>query len=240
MHILVTNDDGVNAPGLLVLAQAARKLTDKVTILAPNHNWSASGHVKTLHRPLRVSEVQLEDGSMAWASDGAPSDCVALALLGFISEKIDLVLSGINPHANLGHDVTYSGTVTAAMEAAIWGVPGIAVSVESPEDHKGPVDYRSAGEATRRLIEKLWAYEDIPQDMVLNVNVPYGSIDEFKGFATTRQGLRIYRDELVRRLDPRGNAVLLDRGQSTNRGGRARHRFWCPAVWICIHHTSST
>jgi len=204
MHILVTNDDGVNAPGLLVLAQAARKLTDKVTILAPNHNWSASGHVKTLHRPLRVSEVQLEDGAMAWASDGAPSDCVALALLGFIPDKINLVLSGINPHANLGHDVTYSGTVTAAMEAAIWGVPGIAVSVESPEDFKGPIDYRSAGEAARRIIEKLWACEDIPQDLVLNVNVPYGPIDEFRGFSITRQGLRIYRDELVRRLDPRG------------------------------------
>lgn len=204
MHILVTNDDGVQAPGLLALAQALRKLADKVTILAPNHNWSASGHVKTLHRPLRISDVQLEDGSIAWASDGAPSDCVALALLGFIPEKIDLVLSGINPHANLGHDVTYSGTVTAAMESAICGVPGIAVSLESPENFNGPIDYQSAAEAARRIIEKLWSCEDIPQDMVLNVNVPYGPIDEFKGFSVTRQGMRIYRDELVRRMDPRG------------------------------------
>ena len=114
MHILVTNDDGVFAPGLLALAQAAKKITDKVTVLAPDHNWSASGHVKTLHRPLRVNEVQLEDGTPAWASDGAPSDCVALAQLGFIPDKIDLVLSGINPNANIGHDLTYSGTVTAA------------------------------------------------------------------------------------------------------------------------------
>jgi len=97
MHILVTNDDGVHAPGLLALAQAVQKIADKVTILAPDHNWSASGHVKTLHRPLRVKETELEDGSKAWASDGAPSDCVALAQLGFIPEKIDMVVSGINP-----------------------------------------------------------------------------------------------------------------------------------------------
>ena len=127
MHILVTNDDGVYAPGLLALAQAMRKIADKVTILAPDHNWSASGHVKTLHRPLRVKEAELEDGTTAWASDGAPSDCVALAQLGFIPEIIDIVLSGINPNANIGHDVTYSGTVTAAMEAAIWGIPMVIV-----------------------------------------------------------------------------------------------------------------
>ena len=204
MHILVTNDDGVHAPGLLALAQAMRKLTDKVTILAPDHNWSASGHVKTLHRPLRVIETILEDGTPAWASDGAPSDCVALAQLGFIPEKIDLVVSGINPNANIGHDVTYSGTVTAAMEAAIWGIPGVAVSVDRPEDHTGSVDYHSAAEAALRVVTWLQTQVDLPQDAVLNVNVPYGPLSEMKGFRITRQGLRIYRDELVRRLDPRG------------------------------------
>jgi len=106
MHILVTNDDGVNAPGLLALAQAMRGLGD-VTILGPERNWSGGGHVKTVHRPLRVEEVQLADGSKAYASDGAPSDCVALALLGFVPEEIDLVVSGINPYSNMGHDVTY-------------------------------------------------------------------------------------------------------------------------------------
>lgn len=204
MHILVTNDDGVFAPGLMALAQAVKKLADKVTILAPDHNWSASGHVKTLHRPLRVNEVVLEDGTNAWASDGAPSDCVALAQLGFIPEKIDLVVSGINPNANIGHDVTYSGTVTAAMEAAIWGIPGVAVSLDRPEDHTGIIDYEPAAEAARRIVSWLWEQPDLPQDTVLNVNVPYGPISEMKGFRLTRQGLRIYRDELVRRLDPRG------------------------------------
>jgi 5'-nucleotidase len=204
MHILVTNDDGVHAPGLLALAQAMRRIADTVTILAPDHNWSASGHVKTLHRPLRVNEVELEDGTSAWASDGAPSDCVALAQLGFIPERVDLVVSGINPNANIGHDLTYSGTVTAAMEAAIWGIPGVAVSLDRPEDHSGAVNYQPAAEATLRIVRWLQAREDLPEDIILNVNVPYGSLSEMKGFRLTRQGLRIYRDELLRRLDPRG------------------------------------
>src|SRR5512137_295142 len=140
MHILVTNDDGVQAPGLLALAQEMRKL-GQVTVLAPDRNWSASGHVKTMDRPLRVKEVVLADGTSALASDGAPSDCVALALLGVVKEKVDLVVSGINPHANIGHDVTYSGTVTAAMEAVIGGVAGIAFSLHAPEDFQGVLDY---------------------------------------------------------------------------------------------------
>lgn len=204
MHILMTNDDGIYAPGLLAIVQAVKKFADKVTVLAPDHNWSASGHVKTLHRPLRVEETELEDGTFAWKTDGAPSDCVALAQLGFIPEKIDMVVSGINPNANIGHDVTYSGTVTAAMEAAIWGIPGVAVSLDRPEDLSGAVDYQPAAEAATRIITWLWDQSDIPKDLVLNVNVPYGPLANMKGFKMTRQGLRIYRDELVRRLDPRG------------------------------------
>lgn len=204
MHILVTNDDGVNAPGLLALTQAMREVADQVSVLAPDHNWSASGHVKTMHRPLRVRQVALADGSAAWASDGAPSDCVALARMGVIPEEIDLVVSGINPNANLGHDVTYSGTVTAAMEAAIWGIPGIAVSIDPPEDLSGSVDYQHAAEAARRIATWLMKQTDLPGEIILNVNVPYGSLAEMKGFRLTRQGLRVYRDELVRRLDPRG------------------------------------
>jgi len=204
MHILITNDDGVHAPGLLAIVQAMRKIAEKVTVLAPDHNWSASGHVKTLHRPLRVNKVELEDGTSAWASDGAPSDCVAMAKLGFVQEKIDLVVSGINPNANIGHDLTYSGTVTAAMEAAIWGIPGVAVSLDRPEGLSGPVNYQPAAEAAQAIVEWLWAQADLPQETILNVNVPYGPLSEMKGFRVTRQGLRIYRDELLRRLDPRG------------------------------------
>jgi len=202
MHILVTNDDGVTAPGLLALAKEMRTL-GRVTIMAPDRNWSASGHVKTMHRPMRVKEVQLPDGSTALATDGAPSDCVALAILGVVEESIDLVVSGINPNANLGHDVTYSGTVTAAMEAAIWDLPGIAVSLETPENHLGTLDYEPAARVARQVVERV-ILQALPPETLLNVNVPYRSFDEIKGIKITRQGLRVYRDRLDSRTDPRG------------------------------------
>ncbi len=201
-HILVTNDDGVSAPGLLALAQALRQV-GRVTVVAPDHNWSASGHVKTMHRPLRVKEVTLSDGSSAYASDGAPSDCVALALLGLLPEKVDLVVSGINPNANVGHDLTYSGTVTAAMEGAIWGLPSVAVSQDSPEFFTGPIDFSSSASVARLVLEKVMQ-NGIKPNTLINVNVPYLPFDQLKGFAITRQGLRIYNDELIRRTDPRG------------------------------------
>ena len=150
-HILVTNDDGVYAPGLLALVQQIHEL-GKITVLAPDRNWSVSGHVKTLDRPLRVREVELSDGTHALSSDGAPSDCVALALLGLLDEKVDLVVSGINPNANLSHDVTYSGTVTAAMEAAIGGIPGVAVSLDSPENNHEKLNFLPAAQIARKII----------------------------------------------------------------------------------------
>jgi 5'-nucleotidase len=211
MHSLVTNDDGVQAPGLLALAQELRKLS-RVTIFAPDHNWSASGHVKTMDHPLRVHEVCLADGTSALSTDGAPSDAVALALLGVVKEKIDLVVSGINTHENIGHDVTYSGTVTAAMEAVIGCVPGIAVSLNSPEDFKGVLDYSTAAVVARRVVEKVMA-EGLPEGVLLNVNVPYLKEGELKGFMITRQGLRVYRDELDSRKDPRGKPYYWIGGQ---------------------------
>jgi len=202
MHILVTNDDGVQAPGLLALAQEMRAL-GKVTVFAPDHNWSASGHVKTMDRPLRAREVLLADGTSALTTDGAPSDSVALALLGVVKEKIDLVVSGINPHENIGHDVTYSGTVTAAMEAVIGGVPGIAVSLHAPENHHGVLDYSTAARVARRVAQKVME-NGLPEGVLLNVNVPYLKEAEIKGYMITRQGLRLYRDALDARRDPRG------------------------------------
>jgi 5'-nucleotidase len=202
MHILVTNDDGVQAPGLLALAQELQTL-GKVTVFAPDRNWSASGHVKTMDRPLRAREVILADGTTALATDGAPSDSVALALLGVVKEKIDLVVSGINPHENIGHDVTYSGTVTAAMEAVIGGVPGIAISLYSPEEFRGVLDYNTAAGVARRVVVNVMA-EGLPDGVLLNVNVPYLKEAELKGFMITRQGLRVYRDALDARKDPRG------------------------------------
>lgn len=203
MHILVTNDDGVTAPGLLALAQAMRQF-GKVSIVAPDHDWSGGGHVKTLNRPLRVRRVKLHDGSEALTSDGAPSDCVALALMGLLKDKVDLVVSGINTAANLGHDVTYSGTVTAVMEGIIWGVPGVAVSLDGRTANSLELDYTLAVDVASAVVQTVLQH-DLPKGTFLNVNVPYVPREQFEGIRLTRQGLRVYRDRLDKRTDPRGN-----------------------------------
>ncbi len=201
-HILVTNDDGIQSPGIIQLAISLSQI-GKVTVLAPDKNWSVSGHKKTLHKPLRIRQVRLMDGVTSFSCDGAPSDCVALALLGFIEEKIDLVVSGINPHANIGNDVTYSGTVTAAFEAAISGLSAVAFSLDSPENHVGEVDYSATGEVAALICQNV-IKNGLPPKTILSVNVPYLKKDEIKGFQITKQGLRLYRDALVIRDDPRG------------------------------------
>jgi 5'-nucleotidase len=201
MHILVTNDDGVTAPGLAALAAALRDSgLGRVSVLAPDRNWSASGHVKTLHKPLRVRPAHTADGAEALTCDGAPSDCVALAFLGVIKEKIDLVVSGINPFPNMGHDITYSGTVTAAMEGVISGVPAIAVSTDTPRH----ADYGPAARVAVRLAREVIA-RGLPPHTLLNVNVPGRPDSEIKGVQITRQGVSVYRDQLDERRDPRGS-----------------------------------
>jgi 5'-nucleotidase len=202
MHILVTNDDGVTAPGLLALVQAMRRL-GRVSVLAPDHNWSATGHVRTLDRPLRVREVLLADGSLGLACDGAPSDCVAMGICGFFDEKVDLVVSGINPGANLGDDVTYSGTVTAAMEAAIAHIPAVAFSLDTLAHPTSPNAYGDTAQWAYTIIQSLLLY-GMPENLLLNVNVPSLPGNEIKGIQVTRQGTRIYHDRLEQRVDPRG------------------------------------
>jgi 5'-nucleotidase len=177
MHILVTNDDGVDARGLLALSQALRNIAD-ITVFAPSHNWSASGHVKTMHKPLRVGESKLADGTTALTTSGAPSDCVALAFMGIVERAIDMVVSGINHGPNLGHDVTYSGTVTAAMEGAIAGVPAIAVSLASYQDQ----EFAYAAHVAARLALRV-AENGFPPQTLLNVNVP--AVSEEEGCAST-------------------------------------------------------
>jgi 5'-nucleotidase len=201
-HILVTNDDGVYSPGLLALKRAMEPL-GSVSVLAPDRNWSGGGHVKTVDRPLRVKEVTLADGSFALASDGAPSDCVALAILGVMRRGVDLVVSGINPMSNVGHDVTYSGTVTAAMEAVIGGVPGLAFSLSSVQNHLQVLDYEAAARVATIVADRV-IRQGLPSGILLNVNVPALPFEEIQGIKLTRQGLRVYRDQLDRRIDPRG------------------------------------
>jgi 5'-nucleotidase len=198
LHILITNDDGVDAPGLLALQKALREVGE-VTVFAPDHNWSAAGHTKTMHKPLRVGQMTLFDGALAYTCTGAPSDCVALVLLGILDHQPDLVVSGINQGANVGHDITYSGTLAAAMEAVIFGVPALAVSMDSYQNQ----DFAGAAQFAARLV-KLVLERGLPPDTFLNVNVPAVPQDEIAGVRITRLGKRVYRDTLVERQDPRG------------------------------------
>ncbi len=201
MYILLTNDDGVTAPGLFALKRALQVLGD-VVVVAPDRNWSASGHTKTMHKPLRVEQRTLRDGSLAYATDGAPTDCVALVMLGLLPAKPALVVSGINPGANLAHDLTYSGTVAAAMEGAINNIPSMAISMNA--DNREDGDFTPAAEFALRIARQMLSNGGLPPDTFLNVNVPAIPIEQIRGVRITRLGRRIYRDQLVERQDPNG------------------------------------
>lgn len=190
-YLLVTNDDGVQAPGILALAQAMRTLGE-VEIAAPAINQSASGHKKTLFNTISVQQTTLADGSNALAVGGSPADCIALSALGMsVRWPPRLVVSGINRGANLGQDITYSGTVTAALEATIHGVPAIAISLEN-RNADLVEDYMTAAQVAIAVVKR--ALENpLPPFTILNVNVPKGQV---KGIRLARQGLRIYHDEL--------------------------------------------
>jgi len=206
--ILLTNDDGVNSPGLLALKQALAAVGE-VAVLAPDHNWSAGGHVKTMHKPLRVQEVRLADGSPALTSNGGPSDCVALAVLGVLPFTPDLVISGINPGSNLAQDMTYSGTVAAALEGWISGISSIALSL-AVNDKSAP-DFRCAARFGATLARHV--LERGAADVLLNVNVPSVPCEEIAGVEITRLGHRVYRDVLIEREDPRGRKYYWIGGQ---------------------------
>ena len=197
-RILVTNDDGVESRGLLALKQALDPMGD-VTVVAPDTNQSAVGHQKTLMRPLRVRERTLGDGSIGYSVDGSPTDAVSLAFLGYFGYGFDLVASGINYGANLGDDITYSGTVSAAMEAVINNCPAFAISQEYYEHPDFTLAARAATTVARNILE-----HGLSPGELINVNVPAVAPDEFDGVEITRLGKRVYQDELVERVDPRG------------------------------------
>jgi 5'-nucleotidase len=187
--ILVTNDDGVHAPGLAALAGAMEPLGE-VWIIAPEREQSACGHALTLHRPLRPHQW----GERRFAVNGTPSDCVNLAVLGFLPERPVLVASGVNHGSNLGDDVTYSGTVSAAMEGTLLGVPSIAVSLVDEGD-------MAAAARVARLIAMRVLVEGLPAKTLLNVNVPR---DTPRGIRFARLGHRVYAGKVVEQADPRG------------------------------------
>jgi 5'-nucleotidase len=210
--ILVTNDDGVHDPGLLVLKQELEDLGD-VMVLAPERNRSAISHAITMHKPLRIQSVTLADGSAAHTCSGTPADCVRLAAGGVLGTRPDLVVSGINAGHNLGSDVYYSGTVACAREAAINGIPGIAVSTVFP--HLAPASieeiWRMAAAAVRTLVISV-RREGLPEHTLLNVNVPGVHPEELKGQRITRIGSRSYRLRPEQREDPFGRAYYWPAG----------------------------
>jgi 5'/3'-nucleotidase len=204
MHILLTNDDGITSRGLFAAKQALER-HGTVSVIAPDSNRSGSARSITISRSLSVQEVQLRDGSTGFATDGTPVDCVRFGELGLVGERPDLIVSGINYGYNLGDDVTYSGTVAAAFEGILLGIPGIAISQGAPtasgsdfRRHEA-YDFGPAADFLGRLVAEVIEH-GIPDGTVLNVNVPA----EPAGVGIGRLGKRIYRDRLEVEADDAG------------------------------------
>ncbi len=199
MRILLSNDDGIYSAGLKALHEAFRGEHD-VVVVAPDRERSAASHSLTLHRPLRINEI-----SEGWFSiDGTPTDCIHIALNGLLPEpRPEMVVAGINMGGNLGDDVTYSGTVAAAIEGTLQGLPSIAVSLVS----RGPFEFGAAAEFAARLVKQV-ADRGLPEDTLLNVNVPDLPAGGMRGIQITRQGKSIYGEAIVEKVDPRGQTYF--------------------------------
>ncbi|CAN5490465.1 5'/3'-nucleotidase SurE [soil metagenome] len=200
MRILISNDDGVFAPGLGTLARVLAAAEHEVYVVAPDRQRSATGHSVTLHKPLRVEVVDLAGGiKAAWSTTGTPSDCVKLAVKQLLPQPPEVIISGINSGPNLGSDVLYSGTVAAAMEAAFSGFPSIAVSAQKNEQ----VAFNLAAEFIVDFLRVL-PKAPMPSRGLFNVNVPACQPEELKGVRVTELGKRQYKDFFERRHDPNG------------------------------------
>lgn len=206
MLILATNDDGVYSPGLATLAKAMKGLGE-VYVVAPDREQSAVAHSLTLHRPLLVEEIM----DKVYSCNGTPTDCVHVAVNGLLPRRPDLVVSGINKGGNLGDDVTYSGTVSAALEAAIMGIPAVAFSMVARQDFK----FHSATQVATALASFILK-NGMKPDTLLNVNVPNLHPEEIKGVRVTKQGRRIYGGTVLERIDPRGKKYYWIGGETDN------------------------
>ncbi len=201
-RILVTNDDGIHAQGLKVLESIARSLSDDVWVVAPEMEQSAASHSLTINRPLRLRKLD----ERRFTVDGTPTDCVLLAVNHVMKDqRPTLVLSGVNQGSNIGEDVTYSGTIAAAMEATLLGVPAIALSQHY--ENGNPVDWSAAegwgADVIRKAVTVPW-----PKNVLLNVNFPARKAGEVTGVQVVRHGKRKIGDELIERTDPRGKPYI--------------------------------
>ncbi len=191
----MSNDDGFRSEGIIALSEALRPL-GTVYVVAPDRERSAAGHSLTLSHPLRVEKV----GHRIYAVDGTPTDCVNLAVNGILrKKKIDILVSGINKGGNMGDDITYSGTVSAAMEGTLLGIPSVAVSLVSRNRFRFDTAADFAAKVTRKVLSR-----KLPKDTLLNVNLPNVQKSEIRGVKITRQGKRIYGEAVVEKRDPRG------------------------------------
>ena len=216
MIILLTNDDGIHAEGIQILGETLMQGEDlEIYIAAPDRERSATGHAITMHRPLRAEEIKFFHDSRlkGWSINGTPADCVKLAIEYLMPRKPDLVISGINRGANLGTDVLYSGTVSAAIEATILGIPAFAVSLTAFDNP----DFRFAANFLLRLIKKMRGHT-LPQKTLLNINVPAVSRRQIAGVAITHLGLRQYRNAFHKRIDPRGRSYFWMAGELDEAG----------------------
>lgn len=198
MRILVSNDDGVHAPGIKALATEMAKIAE-VIVVAPDRNRSGSSNSLTLTRPIRARE--LDNGY--YSIEGTPTDCVHLALTGFLNKEVDLVVSGINDGANLGDDILYSGTVAAAMEGRYLGFPALAFSMVG---NHHIMHYDTAAFIARQLVMKMHI-NMLPSQTILNINIPDLPLNEIKGVEVTRLGTRSGADPVIKEYDPRGKAM---------------------------------
>jgi 5'-nucleotidase len=198
MKILVSNDDGILAPGLAALAEACRAVA-QVTVVAPDREQSGTSHSLTLHRPLRPQ--RRHDG--AFQVDGTPTDCVLLAAGALLPELPDFVFSGVNHGPNMGEDVLYSGTVSAAMEAVTLGIPGVALSLASRELEL----LATYSPLLIALVRRITSVKEFPPHLLLNINLPDIPADQVKGFKVTKLGSRYFSESLTRMKDPWGKEV---------------------------------
>jgi 5'-nucleotidase len=209
MRILISNDDGIHSSGIKSLAEAVSR-EHEVYVVAPDRERSATGHSLTLHRPLRLDEVtHLAGVEIAYSTDGTPSDCVKIAIGAILKEPPEIVLSGINHGPNMGSDVLYSGTVSAAMEGAIYNIPSIAISLA---DHKA-VDFNSAAVFITKFLKTITQIK-FPDRTLLNINIPPLPLEEIAGIEITELGVRPYNDYFVKRVDPRGRTYYWLAGEA--------------------------
>ena len=205
--ILITNDDGISSEGIYALWDAMKDVGDTF-IAAPSIEKSATSHSLTLSDPLRANIIEREHGFKGWSISGTPVDCVKLAIRSLMGDRPDVLISGINHGANLGNNIMYSGTVSAAAEGMIMGIPSIAISLASYETDNYDVSKKFA----KKIVEKVIS-NGIPKDILLNVNVPYCNEDEIKGVRITRQGSQYFVDEFEERIDPRNGNYFWIKGK---------------------------